>query len=706
MVDGVGTTHHIKLGAYHLMLEQGSYRKRAAPAFGARFTTGDPNYNNLSMWQHWAQTCWIGGMGAPDWIDDAMFDAGVGVDTINHEVAVLARDMGRGAVGWTVGGDSNRVRRFAIHLGILYCLNVSGVDDAILYKYTASTDTWAAFKTFTGKTAGSLCSFDGDLFVGTSGTVINRYNGSAWSTITKPDSLTDVPSMMYAFRERLYVGLGRKIYRLKPDNTWDGSAVFFDGVGVDTYVDATYHLGFLYFLSANGHVVRTDGNVTFDIWQWDGQVTATGLSSYDGRLFVGTFEYTDDAAIGEGVIYQFSGAAVTELKRWGRIGRATSPGRFTVAHRRLFYGASDLLGISSTYTGFGITCYDSAEDAHSIFASNRNNVTYADGLGNGKSWQVDDVVYYQGYLIASVRGHGLFKTRLQTRDVSRYVATYDTTAAGAVSGSDNGGWLTSSDYDASTPGLMKLWRRITVHCDLPSTATTVLVSYSLDGGVTWVSAGTVKKTLTGTVARTSGQATLTGTGTNFLGELHVGDSIVVGADTRTVATITSDTALTVSANWSQTGSGATCVNAATRFAQSFYLENVRGTRLKYKIQLDSTDSTRSPQVRGVIVSYLPQPEPNWAWEFTVLLAEDQELLDGTDRLNINTAPIFAALEGYWRSQQLVYFQDVDQSEWQTSSRAGVLVTDFTEDKTFIGPTSDGVHEGRIRLSLLEAVEAY
>lgn len=287
MVDAVGTTHHIKLGDHFLILEQGSYRKSPAPTFGARYTTGDPGYSNLSQWQHWVQSCWVGGMGAPDWIDDAMFDQGVGADSSNHEVLLLARDMGKGASGWGVGGDSNRQRRFAIHLGVLYCLNVSGSDDAVLYKYTASTDTWASFKTWSGRTAGSIASFDGELWVGLNGANIQRYNGTTWSTVAKPDSLTDTPKMMYAFRERLYVGFGRKIYRLKPNNTWDGSEVFFDGVGVDTYIAATYHLGFLYFLSANGHVVRTDGNVTFDIWQWDGHVTATASSSPPARAWSG-----------------------------------------------------------------------------------------------------------------------------------------------------------------------------------------------------------------------------------------------------------------------------------------------------------------------------------------------------------------------------------------------------------------------------------
>ena len=51
-MPGVGTTHHISLGGHYYLLKPASYQKRVAPQFGARFTTGDPDYNNLSFWQH------------------------------------------------------------------------------------------------------------------------------------------------------------------------------------------------------------------------------------------------------------------------------------------------------------------------------------------------------------------------------------------------------------------------------------------------------------------------------------------------------------------------------------------------------------------------------------------------------------------------------------------------------------------------------
>ena len=75
--------------------------------------------------------------------------------------------------------------------------------------------------------------------------------------------------------------------------------------------------------------------------------------------------------------------------------------------------------------------------------------------------------------------------------------------------------------------------------------------------------------LAGTVAKTSGGTTLTGTGTSFTTQIAVGDVISVphpgGTDVRRVATITNNTSLTVNLAWSATASGQT----ATKLAQAY-----------------------------------------------------------------------------------------------------------------------------------------
>jgi len=56
-------------------------------------------------------------------------------------------------------------------------------------------------------------------------------------------------------------------------------------------------------------------------------------------------------------------------------------------------------------------------------------------------------------------------------------------------------------------------------------------------------------TLTGSINVTGTNTAVPGTGTKFLTELHIGDSIVVSGETRTVSSITNNTTATVSAAW-------------------------------------------------------------------------------------------------------------------------------------------------------------
>jgi len=62
--------------------------------------------------------------------------------------------------------------------------------------------------------------------------------------------------------------------------------------------------------------------------------------------------------------------------------------------------------------------------------------------------------------------------------------------------------------------------------------------------------------ITGTVAVVAGSAALTGTSTNFTGELVVGDKVTANGETRTVLTIVSSTSLTVDAAFTTTNATA------------------------------------------------------------------------------------------------------------------------------------------------------
>ena len=638
---GVGTTHHLKLGNEFLIIRPNSYQKNPAPTFGARISSGDPDYNNLSIWQHWVQKCWVGGMGAPEWVDDAMFADGVGLDTTQHERVSLSRQLKRGSgAGWTLGGSTEVEKHtFAVYKNVLHVLvtrnSPTDAGDSRLYSYNPTTQVWTGI-TMPGTSflARAITSFDGKLFVGgvqTAGTDVAKLywatTPGTWTAITNPAGITATGvTALKTYNTKLYVGYGNSVWRMKDDESWDGNTVFYktNANSGSNYIAAMeVHLGFLYMLSQNGHLHRTDGSNTFDIWSWDGQTAGVSLRSYDGKLFVGTYEWTDSSNIGYGVLYQFTGAAVTELKRWGRDGKSTSIGNMITYGRRLFYGASALFGVRS---GFGVACYDSVEDGHSIFAINDDAASYTDPSGTGAAWIVDDIIVFGGKMFCTVRGHGVFFTEDSFQDTILNRAQYTT--------STTGGTLTSSVYDGGTPGLDKMWRKITVWCDLPASTQSFVFSYSIDGGTTWVAEPSVAGP-----SPSNGQYT-------------------------------------------------------------FFLNNIHSTRFQYRITMKTTDETKSPVLRGVSVAYLPQPEPNWMWTFTIPVTDKWELIDETVEAK-NTNTLIAYLEDMYRSGQLVTFIDIDGVQWATNG-PGVLLYDIST----VHYDVETPREADIRITLLEAVETY
>lgn len=643
-MPGVGTTHHIQLGGHYYLLKPGSYQKKVAPQFGARFTTGDPDYNNLSIWQHWAQKCFVGGMDAEVWEDDAMYDDGVGVDTTKHEMVRLSRDLLRGGgSNWAVGATS-RPRKFVIYNNKLYCVTVPETDVAsTLWEYVPASDGWTQIATFPASFhVYAIGTFDGKLFVGgrtVASTTVLRYSTgtlATWTTITNPTGVTEAVTAFRSFQQKLYVAYGAQIWRLKDNQTWDGNVVFYktNANSESNYITAMEsHLGFLYMLSQNGHIHRTDGNSTFDIWNWDGGTRGVALRSFDGRLFVITYEYTETANTGFGVLYQMSGSAVTQLKRWGKDTEANIIGSLTVHDRRLFYGASNLLGMQA---GFGVAVYDPIEDAHSILASNSDTTSFALSGTANSSHVVDDVIFFKGYMFVSVRGHGLFKTQYKPQDAKRSVIvgtrTYDISKAGAQPNPQNGGWLTTSTYDAGTVGLRKLWRKITVDYSIPNTNTSIHVEYSTNEGQSWTSCGTIT---------------------------------AVG----------------------------------NRVNHTFTLDNVIANTFKLRFTLRSVNQLSSPHLFGFVVSYLPLPEPNWMWTFTIVLPLQQKLLDGTTE-TVDTEAELAFLSSTYRTKAMIVFQDIDGTYWSSSTAEGTIIYDLI---VWV-PNIHSTLEGEVQVTLLESLE--
>lgn len=649
----VGTTTHVSIAGHEYIVRPGSYVRRQAPQFGARFTTGDPDLNNLSFWQHWSQRCLVGGVDQDLFADDAMYDQGVGIDTTTHERVTLGRGLSRGTgANWTISsGTANATNGFqsVIYNNVLYVVTIPAFGSiGHLWRYDPTLDGWVRITALDSANISTTCigTFDGKLWVG--GSTVGSTTGklvyssgalSSWNLMANPSGLDTLSTVtaIRTFQERLYVSFSAQIWRIKNDITWDGNVVFYK-VNMNSQSNGITsmetHLGFLYMLSYNGHVHRTDGNSTFDIWSWDGQTEGVSIKSFDGRLFILTFEYTNTADVGTGVLYQMSGSAVTQLKRWGHESDATRIGSMTVYDRKMFYGASNLLGFGDR-EGFGVAVYDPIEDAHSIVVSNSDNTTYLPGPAPYRNYIVDDQTFYEGKMFVFVRGYGAFQTPYRNRDDVTGVRRYDISESGASIASLAGGWFTTSTYDAGSPGLRKLWRRITIDATIYAN-TSIVVDYSNDDGNTWVSLPAI-----------------------------------------------------------------TTVQARGR--TEYFLENVSATSLKLRFTLRSTNAQYSPVLFGFLVAYVPTPEPNWLWSMTLVLAREIEAADKTlPNLTYDTEAEVTFLETQHRARQLVAFTDIDGTQWASGGEPGVLIYDIEfRFRDLVQPL-----ECEVVISLLEAVEAY
>lgn len=713
---GVGTTHHVKVGDIYCTLTPGGYRKRQAPLRGARVSSGDPDYNDLSVWQVWNQHCWAGGIGADKWVDDSMFDAAVGMDTTLHEQMSLSRDLVRTTDGELDANSLGHDGEFIIYKKpngnkrlyyVTYPDSGSGVATR-LWKYAQLTNSWTKVQTFASTNqASAIVAHSGELCIGMdNGKIKSAANpdNSSWKNRNPPKGVTSPVTAMMRYRQRLYVAYGRTVYRRKWNWKVDGKTEFYDPQGGGHIVCMEKHLGFLYMGSQNGHIHRTDGNNSFDLWSWDGGTEVVSLRSFDGRLFVGTYEFNDNKKLGVGGIYQMTGSAVTQLKKWGELDRSTILGRFREYDRKLYYGASALWSMNKNAAGtdlggFGVAVYDPIEDAHSVWATNKDTTTYPDASGTGEDWIVNDTIYYRGRMHVAVRGHGLFKTDVQYRDYITGTVNYDTTTT-AATGSSNNGFLVSSIYDGGTPGLQKMWRFGQVEAFLPDNSVSVELQYSIDKGTTWTSLGTLQRTLTGTLT-SDGTTTVTGSGTDFTSELDVGDTINLQGETVVVSSITSDTAFEASGSVpAQSGSA---YHTKNQFLRKWYMSTaasaVKSPRMQYRTVCNTSSGTATPTVQSVSFWYLPEPEPNWIYDLTVYIADEVELMDDTiDAQNFITAK--ATLEEYFRDQSIITFTDPE------GNSVDALIWDLNWDYHVPGRVADhgDPYEGMLRMSVLEVAD--
>jgi hypothetical protein len=108
----------------------------------------------------------------------------------------------------------------------------------------------------------------------------------------------------------------------------------------------------------------------------------------------------------------------------------------------------------------------------------------------------------------------------------------------------------------------------------------------------------------------------------------------------------------------------------------------------------------------VVVAYLPLPEPNWQWGFTIVNANQVKLLDGTERA-VNAQSDMAYLDLLFRSQQMFTFTDIDGAVWAVGSTKGCIMYDLSHQTAVPAkPLAEAGLEGDVRVTILEAIETY
>jgi hypothetical protein len=118
----------------------------------------------------------------------------------------------------------------------------------------------------------------------------------------------------------------------------------------------------------------------------------------------------------------------------------------------------------------------------------------------------------------------------------------------------------------------------------------------------------------------------------------------------------------------------------------------------------TTDDDESPVVRGISVSYLPQPEPNWLWNLSFVVMHEQTLNDGTVE-SVYTKEVIDFIQQSFRNGDPVTFVDIDGRPWEVNGQPGVLIQDMTFVYHVPGYGTDPP-EGRFNLTLLEVAESY
>ncbi len=245
-------------------------------------------------------------------------------------------------------------------------------------------------------------------------------------------------------------------------------------------------------------------------------------------------------------------------------------------------GVTPLLWLNDTTSNLGIAELAASSTEVRLASTTGNAYLPLNFYTNGtKQLAIDTagVATFTGSLTSTESGNSQFNATPGTTTSVAATTYQNNTSKTLVVGLDsNGGGVSGTAYaalfrsSATSPMLIQTTASQPINL---YTNSTVALGLGSDHSLTQ----TTGTAVTGTCTNSASGTAVTGSGTQFLTEFRIGDTITMNAETRTIATITSDTALTTDA-WTGANAGATATRAATPYFYTYPNGNIQtgGTR--------------------------------------------------------------------------------------------------------------------------------
>lgn len=490
------TDYHVALNGVGIILQGApgapGYRVTQAPLYNARFGQGDRSYSDFSFWWFWAQTSFLGYKQDKVWEDDGFFyeSEGVDVSSDNGAVRLSYKQNGTGSVAKTIimsdGGNAGSAT-------VLVGRNTT--DAKMLAIGTDGSTIWQ--DTATGANEKILCSAelgDGEMYIGC------KTVGSGASMLKKGSgsSFADVGTH----------SAGGGIYQIVPYNAGDSLYLFTLSAGIYVYSRSAgtftqKKTSYPYGLSASalpfgstphGKYCWLIGDRIYFTLQ-EGSLKKTQLWAYDIGDDVYVLINSFEAGESPQRIIEFNGSLYL-----------FDPGGFTYRLRVLKYnpnvGSLERLIEIGRDGGTTALVANPTKDAKGIY------FVVDDGTSDYQAWRMDvdenfssgispPVTHSAAVDLIFVGGNGAFVWSKDGQSGVNGIAADDQLPQNDY---QTLGYFKTSIFDGTIPAMDKLFNDVIINFSALRSGESIQASYSIDGGVNFVTLGTADYSVDGAIS--------------------------------------------------------------------------------------------------------------------------------------------------------------------------------------------------------------